>query len=417
MLKSHEKFYSADGKRLVVIAEDEMVNRTILEAYLQDDFHVLPAKDGQEALELIRANPDMLSLVLLDLLMPRTGGLDVLKTLMADPKLKYIPVIVMTSDQQSEIECLNLGASDFIPKPYPNREVVLARCKRVIELSEDREIIQETERDALTDLYNKDFFFRYAEQYDEHHRDTEMDAIVMDINHFHIVNERYGKAYGDMVLVRIARVLREHVGRLGGIVCRRGADTFLIYCPMLEDHRALLQTAVESLAGDGINEERVRLRMGVYARVDKNIDIERRFDHAKLAADTIRDSYTRSIAVYDNAMHESELYEETLIGDFRAGLGGGQFTVYYQPKYDIRPETPVLASAEALVRWKHPELGMVSPGVFIPLFEKNGLICELDQYVWEQAAAQIHRWKERFGVSVPVSVNVSCVDMYDPELE
>jgi EAL domain-containing protein (putative c-di-GMP-specific phosphodiesterase class I) len=91
--------------------------------------------------------------------------------------------------------------------------------------------------------------------------------------------------------------------------------------------------------------------------------------------------------------------------------------VYFQPKYDIRPEVPVLASAEALVRWNHPELGLISPGVFIPLLENNGLILELDEYVWRHTAAQIHQWKERFGFSIPVSVNVSRIDMLTPNLK
>ena len=80
-------------------------------------------------------------------------------------------------------------------------------------------------------------------------------------------------------------------------------------------------------------------------------------------------------------------------------LAEKQFKVYYQPKYDIRGEKPVLASAEALVRWQHPEFGMVSPGQFISVFESNGLIQKLDRYVWNEAAAQIRQWKDTFGVT------------------
>lgn len=119
-------------------------------------------------------------------------------------------------------------------------------------------------------------------------------------------------------------------------------------------------------------------------------------------------------ASIDNTLHESEIFAEQLIEDFSAAIREKQFQVYFQPKFNIRPEEPVLSSAEALVRWKHPELGMVSPGTFIPLFEKNGLIQELDEYVWRTAAAQVRAWKERLGISVPVSVNVSRIDMYDP---
>jgi EAL domain-containing protein (putative c-di-GMP-specific phosphodiesterase class I) len=91
--------------------------------------------------------------------------------------------------------------------------------------------------------------------------------------------------------------------------------------------------------------------------------------------------------------------------------------VYLQPKYDIRPDEPIISSAEALVRWIHPELGFVSPGEFIPLLEDNGLILELDRFVWREAAAKIRDWKDRLGYSVPVSVNVSRVDMLTPGLK
>ena len=90
--------------------------------------------------------------------------------------------------------------------------------------------------------------------------------------------------------------------------------------------------------------------------------------------------------------------------------------MFYQPKFDIRPEKPVLISAEGLARWDHPQFGLISPEDFVPLLEENGLIEELDVYVWEKAAEQVRIWKDRLGYSVPVSVNVSRADMYDPGL-
>jgi EAL domain-containing protein (putative c-di-GMP-specific phosphodiesterase class I) len=115
-------------------------------------------------------------------------------------------------------------------------------------------------------------------------------------------------------------------------------------------------------------------------------------------------------------MHEAELYRERLLEDFRPALESDQFLVFFQPKFDIRPDKPILSSAEALVRWKHPELGVISPGIFIPMLEDNGLILELDECVWRKSAARIRDWKDRFGYSVPVSVNVSRIDMLTPNL-
>ena len=416
MLKSHEKFHSANGKRQILIADDERINREILGEILKNDYELLFAADGQETLDSIRSHSSTLSLVLLDILMPVLSGLEVLKTMKEDALLSRIPVIVMTAERDTEVESLRLGATDFIPKPYPDIDVIHARVLRTIELFEDRDIIQSTERDALTGLYNREYFFRYAEQYDQFHPDTETDAVIVDINHFRMINERYGKAYGDEVLRRIGEQLRETIGAEGGIVSRLEADTFMAYCPHREDYEAILEKASASLQAADESENRVRLRMGIYSGTDKSIDMERRVDRAKMAADTIRGSFARSIGIYDNVLHERQLYAERLIEDFSAAIREKQFKVYYQPKFDVRPDTPILTSAEALVRWMHPELGMISPGVFIPLFEENGLIQRLDTYVWQETARQIRDWKDRLDYAIPVSVNVSRIDMYDPKL-
>ena len=416
MLKSHEKFHSSNGKRLILIAEDELINQAILGEVFKEDYEILYACDGGQTLAMMREYRDTLSLVLLDILMPVMSGIDVLKAVREDDQLSHIPIIVMTAEKETEIESLDLGAIDFIPKPYPPVGVILARVRRTIELSEDRDIIQSTERDELTGLYNREYFYRYAEQYDQHHKDKPMDAIVVDVNHFHMINERYGKHYGDEVLRKIGERLREFVRESNGIVCRRSADTFMVYCPHREDYQELMESASVRLTEDEATENRVRLRMGVYAEVDKSIDIERRFDRAKMAADTVKGNFTKPIGIYDNDLHKRELYAEQLIEDFSTAIAEKHFQVYYQPKFDVRPVTPILASAEALVRWIHPKLGFISPGVFIPLFEENGLIQKLDTYVWHETARQIRGWKDRFEFSVPISVNVSRIDMYDPNL-
>lgn len=417
MLKSHEKFHSSNGKRLILIADDEFINREILRGILQEEYELVFAENGKEALELMHEHKDFLSLVLLDLMMPVMSGIDTLKEAKQEGSdISKIPIIVVTSDQEAEVESLTLGAIDFIPKPYPQQGVIMARIRRVIELSEDRQIISSTERDELTGLYNREYFYRYAEQFDQYHQDMEMDAIVVDVNHFNMINERFGTAYGDSVLRHIGEALRATMQDIGGMTCRREADTFLIYCPHGQDYTGILKQASQIFAELSKDNTRAWLRMGVYASVDKSLDIERRFDRAKMAADTVKGSFTKTIAVYDNELHEKELYAEQLIGDFDKAIEGRQFKVYYQPKFDVRPDIPVLASAEALVRWVHPDLGMISPGVFIPLFEENGLIQRLDLYVWREAAAQIKDWKERYDLVVPVSVNVSRIDMYDPNL-
>ena len=416
--------FPADGdaeimnlKRHILIVEDEHINQMILGNMLQDDYEILYASDGSEALESVKTHKDDLALVLLDLQMPQMSGMEVLQVMKEEEELSSIPVIVMTADQSAEVDCLKIGAIDFIPKPYPSAEIIQARVNRCIELSEKRNIIESTERDSLTNLLNLDYFLRYVRMYDQHYHDMPMDAIVLDVNHFHMLNERYGKQYGDSVLARIGNRIRKVSREIGGVCCRRGADIFYIYCPNRDDYENILNTVSEGLVDEDVSANRVRLRMGVYSKVDKSLQIERRFDYAKIAANTVKSGYRKAIGIYDTQMHEAELYRERLLEDFKPSLENSCFTVVFQPKYDIRPETPVLASAEALVRWNHPELGMISPGVFIPLLEDNGLILDLDQFVWREAARRIREWKDHFGYSVPVSVNVSRIDMLTPNLK
>ena len=416
MFKNHEKFYSSDGKRTLLIAEDEEINREMLGMILEDDFQVIYAENGEIALAKAEQYREQLSLVLLDLLMPVMSGQEVLRRMKENPLFRTIPVIVLTADSSAEVESLNLGAIDYIPKPYPQAEIIKARIQRAIELSEDRDIIAYTERDPLTDLYNRDYFYRFAEQFDLHHKEMEMDAIVVDINHFHMINERFGTTYGDELLRGIAEKLRAMVSDSDGIVCRREADNFMVYCPHRNDYQAILDTISADMTGLEPLGRRINLRMGVYANVDKSLEIVRRFDRANIAANTVRSNFSKLIGIYDDELHQQELFHEQLVEMFPQAIRDKQFKVYYQPKFDIQADIPVLAGAEALVRWQHPEKGLISPGVFIPLFERNGLIQELDSYVWQEAAAQVRDWKTRIGIAVPLSVNVSRIDLYHPNL-
>ena len=415
MLKSHEKYFaSTDGKRQILVVDDEQINREILGFMLQDEYDVLYAADGEEALDMIRSHVHTLSLVLLDLMMPKLDGFHLMDILRSDDELKHIPYIVLTSEKSAEVNSLKNGASDFIAKPFDQPEVIQARIQRTIELAEDKDIIQSTERDPLTSLFNREFFYRYVEQYDLHHPDADMDALSLDINHFHMINELYGWDFGDEVLSNIGNKVRELMAERGGIAGRIDADMFLVYFPSGADYEKLQKELCKDLLA-GKKSNKVKLRLGVYPNVDRTVKIERRFDRAKQAADTIRDSYTRFVAYYDASLLQKELRNERLIESLDTAIAERQFKIYYQPKYDITEEEPRLRSAEALIRWQHPEFGMVSPGVFIPLFEEKGLIQKVDRYVWEESAKQMAAWREKYGIEIPVSVNVSRIDVYAPD--
>ena len=401
--------------RKVLIVDDEFIEREMLGAMLSDLYKVLFAENGVTALEIIRRDKLTLSLIILDLHMPELDGYSLLKMIRADSELRRIPVIVLTSEKDAEVKSLQLGAADFITKPYEAPDVIRARVGHSIELAEDSIIIHETERDSLTGLFNKEFFLEYGKRLDNQNSNMPMDAIVLDINRFHIVNELYGREYGDLILKRIGNIIHELVMQTGGLACRSGSNSFGIYLPhsdSLEDMLEKYSAQINETLGD----RKITVRMGIYSDDGSSFDMERRFDCARLACHRLRNSYSTCYELYNAELHSRELHSERLINDMDKALAERQFKVFYQPKYNVTGGRPVLASAEALVRWMHPVFGMVSPGEFISLFENNGLIHKLDRYVWNEAAAQIRQWRDEFGRMIPVSVNVSRVDIFDPQL-
>ena len=408
------------ARRSVLVVEDEMINRQMLGFILQQDYDVVYAENGRQALDILSDRGGTVSLVLLDLLMPVMDGYETLSRMKADPELRRLPVIVATAEREAEVRSLQMGAVDFINKPYDAPEVILARVRRSIELAEDASIISATETDRLTGVYIKEFFYEYGGRADIYAPEAPMDAAVLNVNRFHLINELCGSGGGDSVLCAVAGYLTGTVLKGGGFAGRGEADSFYLYLPHREDYGELIAGVTAAIA-EALPDLRVSVRMGVYLNVDKNVAFEQRFDRANLAAAPLRSSYESRYAVYDDSMHERELYTEKLLKDMDAALAERQFKVFFQPKYNIRGDRPALCSAEALVRWTHPELGFVSPGDFIPVFEEHGFIHKLDVYVWREAAAQIRRWRDEYGVTLPVSVNVSRVDLqtdgFDAELE
>ncbi len=395
-------------RRQILTAEASQDDLGFLREALDGRFDLRTMPEDADTPDWISRNRNVLALVLVD--PQKEKGAQLLRQIVEDPLLKQIPVIAMGRDRKAEAESLKAGALDYLYLPGMLPETALTRIRHAIEISASQNIIRSTERDQLTGLYNKDFFFSYVAQYDEYHPDMEMDALMVNINHFHMINERYGKAYGDDALRGVASRINEHLAADGGIVSRRDGDAFMVYRPHRENYAKLLADATE-----GLN-SRIRLRMGVYPKVDKTLEIERRFDRAKLACDRVRNSFSQAVAIYDDRLRQSEIYIEQLMEDFPAAIAEGQFVVYYQPKFEIQSTMPKLHSAEALVRWNHPRLGQINPGQFVPLFESNGLIRRLDSYVWRQVAAQMRDWKDRLDFCLPVSVNVSRVDMFDQDL-
>lgn len=415
----YEQLYHGEKKRKVLVVEDEAINRELLGNMLVDRYDVIYAENGQEAFECIDRHDKKISLILLDLMMPVMDGFEFIKRHNEDESLSDIPVIVLTSDAESEADIIKAGAVDFIKKPYSMPEVILARCERIIDLFEKKHLIDSTQIDELTGLYSKEYFFEYIRQMHESGfvEDVDMDVISLDIEHFHLVNEIYGHDKGDMVLKKIAEILDDLVENRIGIAARSDADTFYIYTDSIEDYQGLLDDIMKEISSIDDFPSSIRIRMGVNKSIDDNESPQKIFEHARMACNLVRGDYVNQIGYYDRKLHDKQIYNERLVNDIDDSIKNKDFVVYYQPKYSILHGDPILTSAEALVRWNHPELGMISPGDFIPLFENNGLIQKLDRYVWGCAASQIKKWKDKFGIAIPISVNVSRIDIYDPELE
>ncbi len=175
-------------RRSILIVDDDYIAREILGKILKDRYEIGYAENGVTSLDIIKRDKLKLSLVILDLHMPKMDGYSLLKLLRSDNELRRIPIIVLTSEKGAEVESLKIGAADFITKPFDMPEVICARVSHSIELAEDSVIIHETQRDDLTGLFHSEFFFQYGKRLDEQNNNMPMDAVVLDINRFHIVN-------------------------------------------------------------------------------------------------------------------------------------------------------------------------------------------------------------------------------------
>ena len=411
-----EAKHEHDFKRTILIVDDEVVNLRIIGKILGDEYDLLYAESGEQALDIIRDKRDFLSLILLDLYMGGMHGFEVLDILQADEDLKKIPVIVLTADKEAEVESLHRGAVDFLSKPFDHPEVIKARIKKSIDLFVDMNIIDNTGTDPLTGLLTKQFFFQYANEYDKFHPEAEVDCIVVNFSKFHLINDLYGRAFGDKVLQRIADGLRVVARAGGGVASRVDADIFYLYIRHQEEYEELIEEIKKPLENI-MKASDIRIRVGIYQSIGKSATIYQRFDRALMACNS-HSKLMQNVpyTLYDTTMHDQELYEAKLLGGIDQAFRDKQFSIVLQPKYDIRDDEPRLCSAEVLVRWNHPEHGRIRPDFFIPLFEDNGLIKELDRYVWAEAADKLGKWKKKYGKVPPVSVNVSRVDIFDPDL-
>lgn len=402
-------------KRKLLVVDDQAINRKILQNILKDTYEITLAENGLEALEILRKADVDFSAILLDLIMPVMGGLELLAIMKEDENMSLIPVIVVSQAEQSETEhkALDLGARDFISKPF-NPNVLCKRLSNLIELYESNERIDVMERDSLTGIYNKDAFCRVVRERLNQDFVKEYILVLMDIEQFKLINDTFGALEGDRLLQYIASELTISTDPVEGIVGRIGGDIFACLVPDEEDMlEKIVGAARLSLAKYSL-EMKVHPKFGVFRIDDRKMPVSTMCERALLAAENIKGKYGLLFAFYDDTIRQKLLDEQQMSNEMVQALENGEFEIYLQPKYELVSER--IAGAEALVRWRHPVKGLLSAADFIPFFEHNGFITELDLYVWDKTCELIASWIKRGDCYIPISVNMSRKDIYRDNL-
>ena len=232
-----------------------------------------------------------------------------------------------------------------------------------------------------------------------------------DVLRFKAVNDLFGVDMGDKLILHIADVLSESVSD-GDIISHPGSDRFMIFVRAKGER---LQKIVDKILHDISSFDvpfEIACNMGIYVTGGKLHSVDTMIDRAVLAQSKIKGSYTIKYNYYTEELRNTMLGEQEIVGMMSTALVNKHFIVYYQPQYNH--STGMLLGAEALVRWKHPEKGIISPGVFIPIFEKNGFITKLDLYVFEQVCVFIRKCIDDGIYVVPISTNFSRQDIFLP---
>ena len=373
----------APAKRKILVVEDNELNREILSSFLEEKFDVILAENGEEGLKILGEH---------------------YRRRNTDKFLSTIPVIVMTgsNSKDAEIQCLDLGAVDFIPKPY-NFKIVVGRINSVIKLRESVLTLTAVEHDELTGIYTRQAFFYHAKTLLKAKAEERFHLIVADIRDFKLINSSYGDKIGDEVLCYLAKTYTKMFR--DGLVSRYGSDQFV--CMTYGDWDLSLETMkklTEEIA-ENAPIPNLMIKYGVYEDVDTSLPISVICDRGFMAIRSIRDNYEHSIAYYTEEMNQKQMQDRALENRFESAISNKEFVAYFQPKYDVKIEK--IVGAESLVRWINSDGSMVMPGDFIPLYERDGLIVRLDEYIFRHVCEFQRELMEKGQELLPISVNLS----------
>lgn len=325
------------------------------------------------------------------------------------PKALYEEYFIKSAGQEGAWYCLGFvsvipGAVMTITITDINHEIVAARRLK-----------HRTEYDELTGILNRNAFCRkvdmVVQKNPEAARAGQYAMVYCDMLRFKAINDMFGMEEGDRVLCYVAELIEDLSGE-HGYACRIGSDRFAFftntYGPALEQ---LFEQLFERLTAYKLPFA-IACNLGVYVTGDTEVSAVAMMDRAILAQSKIKGSHTIRFNYYTEEMRSSLLSEQEIAGIMEEALAEEQFLVYYQPQYNH--STGGLVGAEGLVRWKHPDRGLVSPGLFIPIFERNGFITKLDLYVFEHVCRFLRRCMDQNLPMVPISSNFSQYDIFQP---
>ena len=268
--------------------------------------------------------------------------------------------------------------------------------------------------DDLCNVLNRKGFGRAAE-YMLKNSGSRLAAIYADIDSFKIINGIFGYEFGDSVLKAMSSDLKKAFGK-EAVIGRISADNFQILVPYSNINTVFrrIEKVAQSMKKRFAGHKEVLISAGIYFVEDRTEESEQIFDKAQLAGKRVKYVSRTPYEIYEESFTDDIKKENWLIEEIKKAVENGDFEIYYQPKFEI--ETEQIVSAEALIRWKHREVGFISPGEFIPLAEKTQQIVDIGRFVFDQVCRDMAQWREKGLEMLPVSVNLSRVELYQADI-
>lgn len=395
----------------VLVVDHEKSSRGLLQQLMNGRYEVVEAQNGEEALAIMEREQSSLCAVLLELDLPGTDGFEILRQRRNRRLLTHAPILALTPDLEGKekIKALSLGASEVVGKPY-HPQLLLESLQNSIEKFEQAFRTELLQFDPLTGIYKREAFLDCAQTLIGQQPPGYFFLLCFDIESFKVINDQYGTQIGDQILVHVARCIQKCAVEMGGICCRITSDHFALLCPsqwrvtdeVVEQH--LFATKPPCI------NRKIRIRVGRYLIEDCSLSVNAMYDRAMIASQSIKGRYDMpSMVDYKESMRSYLMHEQRIVNDMDEALSKGEFEPWFQPQFNHA--TGAMIGAEALVRWRRNG-AFVSPGEFIPVFEKNGFIYEMDQYIWESVCQHLRRWLDEGRDPLPVSVNISRRDLF-----